>query len=101
MTLNQKNALVFSSVLCFALVLFLYPDLALAAGDIESALTSKVDKIIGIATKVGYGLCTLGIIIGAIMAALGNPRGKGIAIAGAVAAVVIAIAGLIVDMMKS
>jgi len=74
--------------------------LSAAGGDIEQKLTSKVNTVITIATNVGYGLCTLGAIIGGILWGTGNPRGRGIVIGALIGAVVIALASSLVEMMK-
>ncbi len=77
------------------------PDLLWAAGgDVEQKLAAKVNTAITIATNVGYGLCTLGAIIGGILWGTGNPRGRGVVIGALIGAVVIALASSLVDMMK-
>lgn len=95
MTLFKKNAL--SSVM---LLLGLFPGVILAAGDIESKLTSKVNSIVSIATNVGYGLCTVGLIVGGILWGTGNPRGKGVVIGALIGAAIIALASGLIEFMK-
>ncbi len=71
-----------------------------AGGDVEQKLTAKVNSVISVATNVGYGLFTLGAIIGGILWGTGNPRGRGVVIGALIGAVVIALASSLVEMMK-
>lgn len=78
----------------------LFPGVILAAGDIETKLKTKVDSIISIATTVGYGLCTVGLIVGGILWGTGNPRGKGVVIGALIGAAIIALASGLIEFMK-
>jgi len=89
-------ALVVTGVCCFC-----FPEVVFAAGgDVEQKLTGKVNAVISIATNVGYGLCTLGAIVGGILWGTGNPRGRSIVVGALIGAVIIALASSLVDMMK-
>ncbi len=97
----SRGGALFALCIGAGILLLLLPDLALAAGgDVEQKLTAKVNSVISIATNVGYGLCTLGAIIGGILWGTGNPRGRGVVIGALIGAVVIALASSLIEMMK-
>ncbi len=97
----SRGGSLFALCIGAGILLLLLPDLALAAGgDVEQKLTTKVNSVISIATNVGYGLCTLGAIIGGILWGTGNPRGRGVVIGALIGAVVIALASSLIEMMK-
>ncbi len=101
MTRTKKNALLLSSMFALALIIVLVPDLALAdAAAIGAKVEKSVNDIISIVTNIGYGLCTIGAIVGGILWGTGNPRGKGIVLGAIIGAGVIAVAGELVKLLQ-
>ena len=93
MSQSTKRFMVLMVVVMGCLVLF-------AAGDPGTVIVEKVDKIKGIAEKVGYSLCALGFIAGGVMKAMGNQRANQLLIGSAIGAFVVAMATSLVSFFQ-
>lgn len=93
MSQSMKRFIVLMVVVMGCLVLF-------AAGDAETAIKTKVDKIKTVAQTVGFSLCAIGFISGGVMKAMGNQRANQLLIGSAIGAFVVGMATALVDFFQ-